>query len=236
MLLVLLLLHFVIDFLPQLSGWSKIRQRTERGSRWVTHAAIQGLAAATILLLFTSSAWLALAGGVVILLSHWLINIARSYIATDSFASFAIGQALHAVVILSIGVFQTGGQIIPEVLAALMSPKLLTVALAYVLVLRPVSVLIRTFLDPWIQQIKNGDSSLAQAGTVIGYLERVLILTFIFADEYMAIGVVLALKAAYRFKDTGEHPKTEYLLMGTFLSLLLTLFIGAGAKLVLDLL
>jgi hypothetical protein len=53
-------------------------------------------------------------------------------------------------------------------------------------------------------------------------------LTFILLHEYTAVGFVLALKAAYRFKDTGEHLQAEYLLVGTFLSLAITLAVGLG--------
>lgn len=108
---------------------------------------------------------------------------------------------------------------------------LLVIAVAYVLVLFPASVLIRTLLRPWIEQIRTGTAaSLVNAGAMIGYLERFLILTFVLLNEFTAVGFILALKAAYRFKDTGDHTQAEYMLMGTFLSLAITLVVGLGAR------
>lgn len=108
----------------------------------------------------------------------------------------------------------------------------LVLASAYALILWPSSQLVRAVLRPWIDKLpRDGDSSLVNAGAMIGYLERILILSFVLLDEYTAVGFVLALKAAYRFKDTGDHPQAEYMLMGTFLSLVITLAVGTAAKL-----
>lgn len=106
----------------------------------------------------------------------------------------------------------------------------LIVALAYILAWFPASWLIKRALKPWIDQIRSSASpSLVNAGAMIGYLERFLILTFVLLGEYTAMGFVLALKAAYRFKDTDDHTRAEYMLMGTFLSLAITLAVGLTA-------
>jgi hypothetical protein len=102
----------------------------------------------------------------------------------------------------------------------------LIILAAYLLVLAPASWLIRRVLRQWIDQLPANSGSLVKAGAMIGYLERLLMLTFILLDEFTAVGFVLALKAAYRFKDTAEHPQAEYMLMGTFLSLAITLAVG----------
>ena len=102
---------------------------------------------------------------------------------------------------------------------------------AYLLVSLPASWLVKRLLKPWIEQIRSGATpTLVNAGAMIGYLERFLILTFILLGEYTAMGFVLALKAAFRFKDTGDHTQAEYMLMGTFLSLAITLAVGLSAN------
>ena len=113
------------------------------------------------------------------------------------------------------------------------APVLILVS-AYFLVWFPASWLIKRLLKPWIEQVRSGTSpTLVNAGAMIGYLERFLILSFILLGEYTAMGFVLALKAAYRFKDTGDHTQAEYMLMGTFLSLAITLAVGLAANLLL---
>ncbi len=108
--------------------------------------------------------------------------------------------------------------------------------IGYFLVLFPASAIIKRVLKRWIEQLPSSSSSLLNAGAMIGYLERVLLLTFILIGQYTAVGFVLALKAAYRFKDTGDHPQSEYMLMGTFLSLTITLAVGLAAKFLIDVL
>lgn len=108
--------------------------------------------------------------------------------------------------------------------------QLLVLTLAYGLVLFPASWLIKRLLWRWIDQVNaSTSSSLVNAGAMIGYLERMIILTFILLGEFTAVGFVLALKAAYRFKDTADHIRAEYMLVGTFLSLTITLGVGLGA-------
>ena len=84
-------------------------------------------------------------------------------------------------------------------------------------------------MRPWINAIagqRPDGSSLENAGTAIGRLERFLMLSFFLLEQYTSVGIVLALKAAYRFKDTADHARAEYMLLGTFLSLSITLVVG----------
>jgi len=113
---------------------------------------------------------------------------------------------------------------------------LLVIGTAYFTVLLPASQLVRRFLEPWVDQLPHDSmvSSLMNAGSMIGCLERLLMLTFILLDEFTAVGFVLALKATYRFKDTDDRARAEYLLMGTFLSLTVTLAVGLSARLALS--
>lgn len=107
------------------------------------------------------------------------------------------------------------------------SAQALIVALAYLLLLKPASLLIRRFLAQWSpDELFEADGSLDRAGAMIGYMERILIFSFILLGQYAAVGFILALKAAYRFKDTDRNAKAEYFLIGTFFSLILTLMVG----------
>lgn len=66
-------------------------------------------------------------------------------------------------------------------------------------------------------------------GRVIGSLERLLIYVFLLAQQNVAISVVIAIKALARFKRMEEDQAfAEYVIIGTFLSLLLTLAIYGG--------
>ena len=74
---------------------------------------------------------------------------------------------------------------------------------------------------------------LPNAGTLIGYLERVLILTFILIDQFAAIGFLLAAKSIMRFGSASgsNHRKlTEYVIVGTLSSFTIAIFIGLAVK------
>ena len=54
-----------------------------------------------------------------------------------------------------------------------------------------------------------------------------LSLIFIVNNHYEAVGLIIAAKSILRFRDT-DTAKTEYLLIGSFLSLLIAVILGAG--------
>lgn len=73
-------------------------------------------------------------------------------------------------------------------------------------------------------------------GLMIGYIERLLILMFIAFGEYTAIGLVIASKSILRFNDLKDDKPnynlekidktSEYILLGTMLSLLIGVVLG----------
>ena len=68
-------------------------------------------------------------------------------------------------------------------------------------------------------------AGLTNAGKYIGYLERILIVSFIFVDQYVAIGFLVTAKSIFRFESlTIEN--TEYFLTGTLMSFVAGLGIG----------
>ncbi|MEE1107530.1 hypothetical protein [Macrococcoides canis] len=87
-------------------------------------------------------------------------------------------------------------------------------------------------------EIKTSDN----IGLLIGYIERMLVILFFILGEYTAIGLVIASKSILRFndlKDDGQNhnpdkidKKSEYILLGTMLSLLTGIINGIIFKLV----
>lgn len=77
-------------------------------------------------------------------------------------------------------------------------------------------------------------------GLMVGYIERLLILMFITLGEYTAIGLVIASKSILRFNDLKDDKPnhnlekidktSEYILLGTMLSLLLGVILGLILK------
>jgi hypothetical protein len=74
---------------------------------------------------------------------------------------------------------------------------------------------------------------LRNGGATIGMLERCLVLTFVLAGNYGAIGLILAAKGLLRYpeiKDTQDQKMAEYILVGTMLSLIWAVVVGLLAQ------
>jgi hypothetical protein len=70
-------------------------------------------------------------------------------------------------------------------------------------------------------------------GTIIGWLERFLFVTFVLSGSYAALGLVLAAKGVVRFgevKEAKDQKIAEYVLIGTLLSLAWALVVGFGLR------
>ncbi|HDL63783.1 MAG TPA: hypothetical protein ENH12_00190 [Proteobacteria bacterium] len=82
------------------------------------------------------------------------------------------------------------------------------------------------------------DGGLQNAGKYIGFLERFLIVTFVWSGELSAIGLLIAAKSIFRFgeiKDKEDRKLAEYILIGTFLSYSLALAASFTCKWILAL-
>ena len=107
-------------------------------------------------------------------------------------------------------------------------------ALAYLSVLTPTAVFIQIFFSGFAHTTDK--KSLPLAGTYIGYLERILIVSFILSGWMEGIGYLLAAKSVFRFgelRNNKELMHTEYILLGTFLSFTVAVVVGLLAHRVL---
>ena len=73
-------------------------------------------------------------------------------------------------------------------------------------------------------------TGLSRGGFWIGVLERILVVVFVCLGEYSAIGFLIAAKSILRFPDVKPggpgHKMSEYVIIGTMLSLIIAIAIG----------
>ncbi len=84
----------------------------------------------------------------------------------------------------------------------------------------------------WVPNIPSLQG-LPNAGKWIGYLERILILIFIFTNNIEGVGFLLAAKSIFRFGELNKSRDikvTEYVLIGTFLSFTIAIITGYVAE------
>lgn len=109
------------------------------------------------------------------------------------------------------------------------------IAFVILLLLKPSSILIEDIIgkpiniEPTINEaiiakdsleIKKEEKSNISSSELLGYTERLLICLFIYINVYWAAAAVIALKVGLRFHKFKNKEETEYLLLGTMLSVL----------------
>ncbi|WP_417884444.1 DUF3307 domain-containing protein [Vibrio rumoiensis] len=235
--------HILGDFFLQPDSWVQDKLEKKLQSKYlVLHALLHGSLSAVI---FAFLFWgkfnhpviqLTSVFGVVSV-SHWIIDAIKAYLHR-SYIWFVVDQVFHVVIlaILTYGVVYSN-----EMSAIIENAKnlnymlILPIVISYALMLKPTSVLIGEVLSKWAGEVNNEDKNgeekvgLEDAGKYIGYIERVLILTFVLTSQYSAIGFVLAAKSIFRMgdlKENGERKFTEYVMVGTLFSVTVALFCG----------
>lgn len=222
----LILAHLLTDFILQPKSWVDERNSKHFSSRYLyLHGIITAL---TAYILIGWKYWLV---ALVILISHILIDGWKSY-RKQSFIYFFIDQALHVLIIIGCWYFTFFGWNDIKFTATGLNnnPDFWVLLTAYVFQTMPAGILIGQATKKWREKIDNAES-LAHAGKWIGMIERLIILTLVVLDQYETIGLLIATKGIIRFNEKDRpETKTEYLVIGTLLSISICVFIGLVIK------
>lgn len=236
----LLIAHCISDFLLQSSKGIKSKQtKIFRSASLYTHIVITGLL--VWFLLWDINQWKTAA---IIAITHLLIDAGKLYankkINENQFAQkemwlFLIDQLLHIIVIVWLWLWIINGYQRMEMIAHALQAeyKWLVRLLGYLIIIGPVTYVIRLLTKRWSVNLDTSEG-LQDAGKWIGILERILILTLVLINQFIAIGFLIAAKSILRLIDKPEFASppltgsqkplfnsrkhTEYVLIGTFLS------------------
>lgn len=224
-LLRLLLAHLVSDFILQPSSWVADRQSLKyRSGKLYFHIVIT-----TLLAWLLSGLWTQFWLPVVIFVSHFFIDLWKSY-RPQKLKYFIIDQALHLIVLLLIwlGMFGLWDELRDLAVNIYRDNRFLIVVCGYLMVTWPLGIVIGIATERWRNEPGVNTDGLAKAGMWIGFLERFLIFTFILTGQYTAIGFLIAAKSVLRFndKESSAQKKTEYVLIGTLMSFSASLALG----------
>ncbi|WP_110687421.1 DUF3307 domain-containing protein [Salinicola aestuarinus] len=234
-LLTLLLVHVIGDFVLQSDAWAKEKaQRHARAHALYYHVGLHTLMTFAATLALGVELGQSLIGAGVVGGSHWLIDTLKSYTRGCPIRYFVIDQTIHVVVLTAVWAWLAGFDltVLGDHLHGWITPRLLVMALTYLIALKPLSILIAMIMARWSRDVDTG-GTLADAGARIGMLERFLILTFVLSDQLAAIGFLLTAKSVLRFGDLRrdrDRKLTEYVLLGTMLSVSMTLMLGLTAR------
>lgn len=154
---------------------------------------------------------------------------------------YAIDQLIHVSVIIVLGYFfnKSGYQIRTLPVLEVNTEKLFDffkILLMYCLVLKPVNITFEK-LYAHLKPVDSGDDynqgtkKEFKTGSMIGNLERLLVLTLLMCNQYSAIGLIFAAKSITRFSKISESQSfAEYYLLGTLFSILSTVLIYLGVN------
>lgn len=227
-LLRLMTAHVLAGFFFQPKQWAV---RKQKGNileiRFWFHVGMVGIT--TYLLLMDWHNWQI---PVFMMVSHAVIDSIKIKVGKDTTTAFVLDQVAHLTVVLLIWILIVLPIDIRQQIPFDSFSKnelFWIIFLGYLLNTLPAARLIRYLTRHWSHAMEEPETGLPDAGKYIGILERILIFTFIMMDEFRAIGFLLAAKSVFRFgdlKDNKDRKKTEYILVGTLLSFVISIFIG----------
>ena len=218
----LVLAHIVGDFLLQPTHWVQERNAKHFRSIYLyVHALIHGLL--SYVLLGHWAAWYIIP---VISISHLLIDAIKSYYGKRHQVLWLVGDQLAHLLVIGLLCFTITKQM-PDIGFYTWHNRIfMSRLLIYIVATVPTSIFIRTFINAWKPV---GNSGIENAGKWIGYIERILVISFIIWNKLEAVGFLLAAKSVFRIgdmKDKEYRNLTEYILVGTLLSFGAAIILG----------
>ncbi len=220
----LLLAHILGDFLFQPDKWIKDKQRNGIRSKYLYYHIGVHLLMLLIIFGFDFKYWL---GYLIIVVSHFVFDLIKVKLLKKDNAGylFLSDQIAHLVVLYGVAKYYTDFYLNIDIL----SYKFLLLSVALLLVTQVSSIIIKTIISRWELGDQVPDSSLKNAGAIIGILERLFVFAFVVTNHWEGIGFLLAAKSVFRFGDLSkadDRKLTEYILIGTLLSFGLAILTG----------
>lgn len=223
----LLLAHVLTDFVFQNTKMVK-HKRNYKGKSWYLY--IHSLLAGVLTYVLLQD-WNQFLVPLVIIITHFFIDLWKLNQKKDNLKFFIIDQLLHIIIIVLAWLYLIDGfsSILPAIATFFSSVTALAILIGYITVVFPVGFIIGKTTERWQQEVakEGAQNSLKKAGRYIGIFERILVLTFILINNFAAIGFLIGAKSILRFSDTkGARKQTEYVLIGTLMSFAICIIIG----------
>jgi len=235
----LFITHVVTDFYLQPASWVKGNAPSRyRSPKLMLHCSVHAIMACIPVLFITQHVYSILCLLLIIAFSHWIIALVKVKMATSiesNVLHFLAFQMAHVIVLLLLSLHISGlGLAFIDNLGVLFTPKNNAIGMAYIVIFRPTSLLITIVLQKYTPSETAESKGLRSGGEMIGYLERLLMLTFIIIGQYAVVGFILAAKSIFRFGELNNaksHNLTEYVLLGSLTSVTISAMLGIFVKL-----
>lgn len=223
----LILSHLLTDFVLQPAVWVE-----DRGQKHFASGKLYLHALVTAGLAYILLGWHYWLVALIILITHLLIDGWKSY-RPGRIRYFVIDQSLHLLVMIGCWAFTFRDWSFIDNLRDRLNTDLhgWIVLAAFVFVTSPAGILIGQLTGQWRTKIDDPENSLANAGKWIGIAERIIVLILVLEGQYSAIGLLITAKGIIRFNEKDrQEVKTEYLVIGTLLSVGVAILTGLAVK------
>jgi len=246
----LILAHIIGDFVFQPKKWVDHKFLYKHKSKYLyLHILIHIITGLIVLNINLKTYWL---GFIIIIISHYIIDLVKLQLnktisienktireknKTRNRILFFLDQIAHLSVLLGVTYIYFSSEIEFNILFSSKTILLITA----LLILTKVSVIMmKVIFSKWhiednetyrdtLNNIPENETSLAEAGTYIGIIERLLVFLFIITNHWEGVGFLIAAKSIFRFGDLSKAKNrklTEYVLIGTLLSFSFAILTG----------
>lgn len=242
MLLVILLIgHMIADYFLQSSNMAE--NKKNHVNVLLAHSGIYFLTFVIIDFLFFQP-WFAIWTTLIISVTHFVIDLIRTKIDNKfkdyrvRFFAFLFDQVLHASIIVATYYLLNLSTKVNSIYSACEGHsnfnKIILYCLLFVILLDPTAVFIKKLFAFIFKEEPNNNPG-NNAGSIIGKLERIITAILLLGNQYSVIGLVLTAKSIARFKQLEKQDFAEKYLIGTLLSLSISLISTIIVKYVLSL-
>ena len=223
----LVLSHLITDFILQPKSW--VNDRNEKhflSGKLYLHGLV------TALFAWLMTGWQYWPIAIIILVTHTIIDGWKSY-RKQTVVFFLVDQFLHLAIITACWYFifirwDDVKSVWLQFNSQEYTWKLIT---GFIFLTTPAGILIGQLTKQWRDKMPDAEN-LANAGKWIGIVERIIILVFVLQSQFSAIGLLIAAKGIIRFNEKDrQEVKTEYLVIGTLMSIALAIITGLIVKL-----
>ena len=222
--LCLVLAHLVADFVLQSNKVCK-EKTDKKWKSWYHYVhALLVFGLAWLVAWDVNFCWCALVIGS----THFVIDMWKSY-REENVKWFAVDQMLH--IAMMAGVAWMWCSMNDWSMPFDIPVKYVALAIAVILCWKPANIFIKLMLKHYSVNMPEEQGGGFNAGSLIGNIERWLILTFVIMQRYEAIGLLIAAKSIIRFGD-AQTRKSEYVLAGTLMSIFIAVLTGVMVTMV----
>ena len=243
MLLVILLIgHMVADYFLQSSNMAE--NKKNHINVLLAHSGIYFLTFIIIDFLFFQP-WFAVWTTLIISVTHFFIDLIRTKIDNKfkdyrvRFLAFLFDQVLHTSIIVATYYLLNLSTKVNSIYSACKGfpnfDKILLYCLLFVILLDPTAVFIKKLFAFIFKNEELNNNLGNNAGSIIGKLERIITAILLLGNQYSVIGLVLTAKSIARFKQLEDKDFAEKYLIGTLLSLSISLILTLLIKYILTL-